>query len=86
LLVPIKLLNQYLARIDRCYHRISSREELQRGLFFDPPASAAAIFAMAERTSDDVSLAAALESDPLPLDAVASGAEGLPLVPSGSIS
>jgi hypothetical protein len=41
---------------------------------------------MAERTSYDDSLAAALESDPLPPDAVASGAEGLPLVPSGSLS
>jgi hypothetical protein len=41
---------------------------------------------MAERTSDDVSLAAALESDPLPPDAVASGAEELPLVPSGPIT
>jgi hypothetical protein len=84
LLVLNKLLNQYLARIDRCYHRISSIEELQRGL--DHPASAAAIFAMAERTSDDVSLAAAPESDPLPPDAVASGAEELLLVPSGPIS
>jgi hypothetical protein len=41
---------------------------------------------MAERTSDDVSLAAALESDPLPPETVSSGVEGLPLVPSGSIS
>jgi hypothetical protein len=41
---------------------------------------------MAERSSYDDSLAAALESDPLPPDADASGAEGLPLVPSGSFS
>ena len=41
---------------------------------------------MAEWTSDDVSLAVALESDPLPPDAVASGAEELPLVPSGPIT
>jgi hypothetical protein len=41
---------------------------------------------MAEWTSDDVSLAVALESDPLPPDAVVSGAEELPLVPSGPIT
>jgi hypothetical protein len=41
---------------------------------------------MAEWTSDDVSLAVALESDPLPPDAVARGAEELPPVPSGPIS
>jgi hypothetical protein len=41
---------------------------------------------MAEWTSDDVSLAVAPESDPLPPDAVASGAEELPLVPSGPIT
>jgi hypothetical protein len=41
---------------------------------------------MAERTSDDVSLAAAPEGDQLPPDEDISGAEELPLVPSGPIS
>jgi hypothetical protein len=66
------------------YYRISSGEEVQRGL--DPPASDPAIFAMAERASYDDSFAAALESEPLPPDVDASGAEGLPVVPPGSVS
>jgi hypothetical protein len=41
---------------------------------------------MAERASHDDSFAAALESEPLPPDVDASGAGGLPLVPSGSLS
>jgi hypothetical protein len=66
------------------FYTISSEEKIQRGL--NPPASESAIFAMAERASHDDSFAAALESDPLPPDADASGAEGLPQVPPGSIS
>jgi hypothetical protein len=77
------LLNQYLARIDRC---ITGSPVRRNSAGLDPPASEFAIFAMAERTSYDDSLAAALESDPLPPDEVTSGAEGLPLVPSGSLS
>jgi hypothetical protein len=65
-------------------YRISSEEESQRGL--DPPVSESAIFALSERASNDDSFAVALENDPLPPDADASGAEGLPLVPPGSIS
>jgi hypothetical protein len=41
---------------------------------------------MAERASYDDSFAAALESEPLPPDADASIAEGLPRVPPGSVS
>jgi hypothetical protein len=41
---------------------------------------------MAEQVSCDDLFAAALESEPLPPDADISGAEGLPAVPSGSLS
>jgi hypothetical protein len=41
---------------------------------------------MAEQASYDDLFAAALKSEPLPPDVDISGAEGLPVVPSGSVS